>query len=241
MPLPNWRVDYNGLTKLDLFKNIFQSVTLSHAYSSNYSVVNYSNSLEYTSVGINQPVEKYNSATFASQRTDQGKLIPVFVISQVMISEQFSPLIGINVRTQSKMTFRFEYKTKRDLALNISNAQVTELASKDWSGEVGFTKNNFKLPFRSQGRVITVKNDLTFRMNISVTNNQTIQRKIDEVNTVTNGNYNFQLRPNISYVVNKKLSLQFYFERNSNTPFVSSAFPRATTRFGTKILFDLAQ
>ena len=241
MPLPNWRVDYNGLTKLDLFKNIFQSVTLSHAYSSNYSVINYSNSLEYTSVGINQPVEKYNSATFASQRTDQGKLIPVFVISQVMISEQFSPLIGINVRTQSKMTFRFEYKTKRDLALNISNAQVTELASKDWSGEVGFTKNNFKLPFRSQGRVITVKNDLTFRMNISVTNNQTIQRKIDEVNTVTNGNYNFQLRPNISYVVNKKLSLQFYFERNSNTPFVSSAFPRATTRFGTKILFDLAQ
>jgi cell surface protein SprA len=158
-----------------------------------------------------------------------------------MISETFAPLIGVNVRTQSKMSIRFEYKTKRDLALNISNAQVTELNSKDWSAEVGFTKNNFKLPFKDRGRVVTVKNDMTFRLNVSVTNNQTIQRKIEDVNTVTNGNYNFQLRPNINYVVNKKLSLQFYFERNSNTPYISSAFPRATTRFGTKILFDLAQ
>jgi len=241
IPLPNWRMDYNGLSKLDLFKDLFQSVTLSHAYSSSYAVVNYSNSLEYTSVGIDQSVEKYNVGSFANQATNQGKIIPVYVISQVMISEQFAPLVGVNVRTQSKMTMRFEYKTKRDLALNISNAQVTELNSKDWSAEVGFTKNNFKLPFRDRGRVITVKNDVTFRLNMSVTNNQTIQRKIDEVSTVTNGNYNFQLRPNVSYVVNKKLSLQFYFERNTNTPYVSSAFPRATTRFGTKILFDLAQ
>ena len=86
-----------------------------------------------------------------------------------------------------------------------------------------------------------MKNDLTFRLNMSVTNNLTIQRKINEVNTVTNGNYNFQLRPNVSYVFNKKLSLQFYFERNTNTPYISSAFPRATTRFGIKVLFDLAQ
>jgi cell surface protein SprA len=220
---------------------MFQSVTLSHAYSSNYSVVNYSNSLEYTRVGINQSVEKYNAGSYASQTTDQGRLIPVYVISQVMISEQFAPLIGVSVRTQSKMSIRFEYKTKRDLALNISNAQVTELNSKDWSGEVGFTKSNFKLPWKSQGRTITVKNDVTFRLNVSVTNNLTIQRKIDEVSTITNGNYNFQLRPNISYVVNKKLSLQAYFERNTNTPYVSNAFPRATTRFGIKVLFDLAQ
>ncbi|MDZ7645838.1 MAG: hypothetical protein U5K54_00945 [Cytophagales bacterium] len=46
-----------------------------------------------------------------------------------------------------------------------------------------------KLPFKTQGRVITLKNDITFQLNMSVTNNnQTIQRKIDEVNTITNGN-----------------------------------------------------
>lgn len=136
---------------------------------------------------------------------------------------------------------RFDYKTKRDLSLNISNAQVTELIGKDWSFEVGYTKNNLKLPIKDQGRVITLKNDVTFRMNMSVTNNRTIQRKIEEVNTVTNGNINFQFRPNVSYVVNQKLNIQLYFERNVNEPLVTNSYKRSTTRFGTKIQFNLAQ
>jgi cell surface protein SprA len=158
-----------------------------------------------------------------------------------MISEQFSPLIGINVRTKTKLTARFEYKTKRDLSLNISNAQVTELNSKDWSVEVGYTKNNLRLPIRDQGRIITLKNDVTFRLNMAVTNSQTIQRKILEEANITNGNINFQLRPNISYVVSQKLNIQLYLERNVNEPLVTNSFRRATTRFGTKILYNLAQ
>lgn len=241
MPIPNWRVDYSGLTKVGGLKDIFQSITINHAYTSSYSVTNYTNSLEYADVGLNIPLESYNNGTYATQVNDQGQLIPVYVISQAMISEQFAPLIGINVRTKTKFTARFDYKTKRDLSLNISNAQVTELNSKDWSFELGYTKNNLKLPMRDHGRIITLKNDVTFRLNMSVTNNRTIQRKIDEVNTITNGNINFQLRPNISYVVNQKLNVQLYYERNVNNPLVTNSYRRATTRFGTKILFNLAQ
>src|SRR5690606_5882316 len=105
-------------------------------------------------------------------------------------------------------TANFQYKTKRDLALNISNAQITELNSKDFSMEFGYTKNNMKLPFKSQGRLIVLKNDITFRMNFTVSDTRTIQRKIDELSTITNGNINFQLKPNISYVVNQKLNIQ---------------------------------
>src|SRR5262249_26110971 len=98
-----------------------------------------------------------------------------------------------------------------------------------------------KLPFKSQGRTIVLKNDVTFRLNFSVTNSQTIQRKIDELNVVTNGNINIQLRPNISYTVNQKLSLQAYFERTINEPVISSSYRRATTRFGIQVRFSLAQ
>jgi cell surface protein SprA len=147
----------------------------------------------------------------------------------------------VNVRTKNKMTARFEYKTKRDISLFIPNAQVTELNSKDWSFEIGYTKTNMKLPFKDQGRVITLKNDITFRMNMSITNSQTIQRKIEGENNVTNGNINFQLRPNISYVVNQKLNVQLYLDRNVNEPLISTSYPRSTTRFGTKIQFNLAQ
>jgi cell surface protein SprA len=241
MPVPNWRLDYNGLNKIGNLKDIFQSVTISHAYSSTYQVTNFTNSLKYQNIaGVS--IWDYNTGdNFASEPNDNGDLVPMYVISQVMISEQFAPLVGVNVRTKNKLSARFEYKTKRDVSLNISNAQITEVNNKDWSFEVGYTKNNLRLPFRDQGRVITLKNDVTFKLNMSINDTQTIQRKIEEENVITNGNINIQIRPNISYVVNQKLNVQLYFDRNINEPKVSNSFPRATTKFGTKILFNLAQ
>jgi len=240
-PLPNWRMDYSGLNKIGALKDAFQSISITHAYSSTYSVTNFTNSLEYSNVTNNIPLSDYNDGIYASVLNSQNQLIPVYVISQVMISEQFAPLFGVSVRTKSKLTARFEYKTKRDLSLNVSNAQITEVNAKDWSLEVGFIKNNMKLPFKSQGRTLTLKNEINFRLNISVTNNQTIQRKIDEVNTITNGNVNIQVRPNVSYTVNSKLNIQVYVDSNVNEPLVSNSFPRSTTRVGAKILFNLSQ
>jgi cell surface protein SprA len=241
-PMPNWRIDYTGLGKIGIFKDLFQSVTISHGYQSSYAVMNYTNSLQITdptSVSVDRSIEDYNVNYFG--QIDAGKYTPVYVISQVMISEQFAPLVGVNLRTKSRLTARAEYKTKRDLALNISNAQITELNNKDVSIEVGYTKNNMKLPFKSQGRTIVLKNDVTFRMNVTITNSKTIQRKVDELSTITNGNINLQFRPNISYVVNQKLTLQGYFERTINEPVVTTSFRRTTTRFGVQVRFSLAQ
>jgi cell surface protein SprA len=242
-PLPNWRVDYTGLNKIEALKEAFQAITISHGYSSNYSVLNYSNSLEYEGagqVGIDVPVEKYNNGLYGS--VIDGKIVPIYVISQVLITEQFSPLIGINVRTKNRLTVRADYKTKRDLALNISNAQVTEVSNKDVSFELGYTKNNFKVPlFKSNGRTIVLKNDVTFRVNFTVTDTKTIQRKIEEDNVITSGNVNYQFRPNVSYIVNQKLSIQMYYERTINNPAVSNSFRRSTTRFGLQVRFSLAQ
>jgi len=240
--MPNWRLDYTGLNRIPAFKNIFQSITISHAYQSTYSVMNYSNSLTFDdpeSLEIDRPIEDYNRKYFG--KTVDGQFLPVYVISQVLISEQFAPLIGINVRTKNRVTANLQYKTKRDLSLNVSNAQITELSSKDLSFELGFTKNNMKLPFKNQGRLIVLKNDLTFRFNMTISDTKTIQRKIDELNIITNGNINFQLRPNISYVVNQKLNLQLYYERTVNEPLVSNSYRRATTRFGIQVRFSLAQ
>jgi cell surface protein SprA len=136
---------------------------------------------------------------------------------------------------------KFEYKTKRDLSLNVSNAQITEMLGTDWSLEVGFTKNNLKLPFKDNGRIITLKNDVTFKLNMSLSDTRTLLRKLDDVSAITNGNVNFQLSPNVSYVANKKLTVQGYFKQNINNPLVSNSFPRATTQAGIKILYNLAQ
>jgi cell surface protein SprA len=98
-----------------------------------------------------------------------------------------------------------------------------------------------KLPFKSQGRTIVLKNDVTFRLNTTIGDTKTIQRKIDELDVITNGNINFQLRPNVSYTVNQKLTVQLYFERNINEPLITTSSRRAQTRFGAQIRFSLAQ
>ncbi len=247
IPMPNWRVDYSGLTKLDPFKDIFSSITVSHAYNSSYSVLNYSNSLLYNNpsqIGLSNAITNYNSnSNFVASAIDttSKQLVPVFVISQVLISETFAPLIGISIKTKSKLTVAFNYKTKRDISLSIANAQVTEVNGKDWSVDIGFTKNNMRLPFRDQGRIITLKNDVTFKMTMSLTSTETIQRRIDQGSSVTNGNINFQLRPNVSYVVSKKLTIQAYLERTTNDPLVSNSYFRATTKGGIKMTFNLSQ
>ncbi|MFA0962389.1 cell surface protein SprA [Roseivirga sp. BDSF3-8] len=239
MPLPNWRVDYAGLSKLSIFRKKFSSINISHAYTSGYTVGAFTNSAAYNEgLSLDNALEEYPIAT---ETNENGELLPQYVIQGVAITERFSPLLGVSVRTKSRLTARVEYKRERNLALNLTNNQVTELSSKDVALDLGFTKNNLRLPFRSNGRVVELKNDITFRLSFTIRDTQTIQRRLDEGNTITGGNLNFQLRPNIQYNVNQRLSLQFYFDRTINEPRVSNQPPRSTTRFGTQLRFSLAQ
>src|SRR5690606_22884256 len=47
IPLPNWKIEYRGLTKLGWFKNNFTRVMLSHKYTSGYAVNNFQTNYEY--------------------------------------------------------------------------------------------------------------------------------------------------------------------------------------------------
>ncbi len=249
IPLPNWRLDYSGLGKLPGMRKYFSSFTITHAYAATFNIGNYTNSLLYDDPNLlllNNEVEN----TKPGDKTNQeGEYVPRFVMQQVIITERFAPLIKISMRTRSKLSASVEYKTERNLALNLSNNQLTELNSKDIVLSLGFTKNNIRVPFRVQGRVKTLKNDMDFRLDLTIKDTKTIQRKFNEtasgeevsVNTITNGNVNIQVRPNVAYALNNRLTLQFYYERTINQPRVTTSFRRTTTAFGVQVRFSLAQ
>ncbi len=238
-PLPGWRIDFNGLSKIQALKDIFSSISINHSYSSTYSITNYANSLLYANnMELDRDLIYYPLPT---EGNENKEWVSPFLMNAVVISERFAPLIGINIRTRSRITARINYNKERNIALNMSNAEITELRSNDISVDVGFTKANMKLPFKVRGQVITLKNDLTFKLNFTLRNTQTIQRKIPDTNTVTAGNVNFQIRPQLSYILNQRLNLILYFERNVNTPKVTSSFPRSTTSAGIQVRFSLAQ
>ncbi|MDH5365854.1 MAG: cell surface protein SprA [Cyclobacteriaceae bacterium] len=243
IPLPNWRFDYSGLGKIEALKELFSSVSITHSYKSSYSVSNFTSSAQYkdqSKINLTNNVENYNVTNFANLEGDNG-VTPVYVIGQVIISEQFSPLIGLNIRTKKRATIRAEYKKQRDLSLNLSNNQVTEQKTGDISLEYGFTKTDMKLPFKSRGRPVVLKNDLQFRLSASIKDTKTVQRKIEDENITTNGQVNFRLRPSVNYALNKKLNIEVYLERTTNDPKISTQYKRNTTQAGFKLRFSLAQ
>ncbi|MEM7297177.1 MAG: cell surface protein SprA, partial [Bacteroidota bacterium] len=216
IPLPNWRLDYTGLTNIPAIAEVFSSFTISHGYNSSYSVSNFTNSLNFGEdvIGLQNDILDYPLA----ENDTTGRLIPVYIINQVMITEQFVPLIGFNVRTQNNISTRLEFKKSRNLSLNMSNAQIQETTNNDITLDFGFSKVGFKLPWRWQGRTITLQNDLTLRIAASLRDSKTVQRRIFDTSTVTNGNRTWQLRPTVTYKINNQLDFTFYFERNVTTP-----------------------
>ncbi|HMT36718.1 MAG TPA: cell surface protein SprA, partial [Chitinophagaceae bacterium] len=46
-PLPNWRLNYGGLARTKLFKNIFQNFTLNHSYTGTLSMNSFTSALQY--------------------------------------------------------------------------------------------------------------------------------------------------------------------------------------------------
>ncbi|MCR9084318.1 MAG: cell surface protein SprA, partial [Cyclobacteriaceae bacterium] len=238
-PLPNWRIDYAGLSRLKGLSDIFTSINITHAYTSTYDASNFSNSLQYQ-----QGLELFNrlqEQRLPNEVNDDGFFIPIYVLNQVVLSERFAPLIGLDLMTKGRMNFAINYNKERTLGLNFSNSQVTERRSNDFGLNFSYTKAGTKIPFKIQGRETILKNDLTLRMDMKIVDTRQVQRKIEEGSTVTNGNLNIQIRPTVSYVINQNLNLTFYFDRSINDPRVTTAFKRASTSFGGQLRFNLSQ
>jgi cell surface protein SprA len=248
-PLPNWRVDYNGFAQLPFIKRYFSSFTLNHAYSSTYTVGSYTTASRYDAEPNDFPYLQNSSKQF----------IPYFVVGQVRISERLAPLVGVNFQTTSKITGRLEYRTDRDVALNTTNAQITELYTNELVIGFGYATNSLKLPFRIGGEQRVLKNNLTARLDLSIRDNITVQRSILDVvspnpdstnlvisigrptSQITNGSKQLQLRPTIDYLLNTRLNLQIYYSQTITTPRISNAFRNSTTEGGIQLRYSLAQ
>ena len=238
-PLPNWTFEYRGLTKLKGLSEIFSSINIRHGYISNFDASNFSNSLQYQ-----RGLELYNTLQRiprANATNELGEFIPIYVLNQVIISERFSPLIGIDLLTKDRLNIAVLYNKERSLGLNFSNAQVTEQKSNDFGINIGYTKAGIKIPFKIQGQQKILKNDLQFRMDAKVVDTRQVQRKIEEKSTITNGNLNLQIRPTVSYLINQNLNLTFYLDRTINDPMVTTAYRRSSTSFGGQLRFNLSQ
>jgi cell surface protein SprA len=243
-PLPNWRIDYNGLTNYGFFKRTFSSFTLTHSYQSTYSVGNFVSSLEYNNpqlLAFGSQLYQLGNQTIISDVTNVRSLVPVYAMNLISFDEKFSPLLGVNATTKSRITFRFEYGQSRLVQLATNSATMNENTNRNLTASMGFTKKDMVIPFGLRGRRLRLPNDLKFQFTMSVTDSRMILRKLNGENLIQQGSGGYQLRinPTINYDINKSINLQLYFERTVNDPIVSTLFYQSNTSAGFALRFNL--
>lgn len=226
MPLPNWNINYNGLTRIKALANIFTNITIKHAYNGRYMINNYQRNLKYD--------EK-------AEVPGAGKdFVPKHQISDVTISEGFMPLFGLSVSTKSNWTFGMEYKRTRVLKLFAASFNVTEVRNNELQVTGGYRITGLVLPFKRNGRRLYLPNDFRFDLTLGVSDNVTVLRKIDvDVNRYTAGMRNIQIRPSITYQVNQKINLAMKYNRVVMDPKIAQQFYTALTDFAIEVRYIL--
>ena len=238
--LPNWRISYNGLSKLDIFKKYFKSVNINHSYKSVYSVGSFNTYSTY--------LEYMNGLGFIQDVTT-GSPVPssMFDISAVSINEQFAPLIGVDVTLLNNMTAKLEYKKSRVLNLSMSAVQLVETNSDDIVFGLGYKMTNVKLfgvgkrsTASGGGRV---SNDLNLRADFSWRDQSALCRSIQDITTqATSGNKALKISLSADYTFSRMLTLNAYFDHQTNIPVISSgSYPTSTNDFGVSLKFSLTR
>ncbi len=226
VPLPNWDITYDGLSKLDFFKKYFRTFTLKHSYRSTFNIGGYQTNLLY---------EQGGSVLDAG-----GNFLPERQISLVTISEVMHPFINFDATLQNSLLAKFEYNRDRNLSLGLTNYQVTEIRGKEFVIGSGYRFKNVKFPFQLGGK--TPKSDLNLRVDLSWRQNNTVIRKIEELqNQVTAGQDIVSIKTSADYVIDQRLNLRAFYERVVNKPVISTSFPSANTNIGISLRFTLTQ
>jgi cell surface protein SprA len=229
IPLPNWRITYDGLGKLKWAQQYVSQVNLSHSYRSTYSVNSFTGNLTH-------------AESNGTARDINNNYIPKYDIQQISISEQWGPLLGIDITWKNTLQTRFEIKRDRTVSLSYSNIQVTEVRGEEYVIGAGYRIRNFKLPFGLGAKNSTRKNDLNLKADFSIRNNYTVIRKLIEgLNQPSAGNQTLSIKTSADYVLNERLNLRLFYDQTINEPFVSSSFPTSNTNIGLSLRFTIAQ
>ena len=172
----------------------------------------------------------------------------------------------MDVTLNNNMTIKGEYRQTRVLNLSMTSVQVNEALSKDWVVGMGYRINNFNLfgapkAHKVKGRTGAQQNsrngskgknqtrnygpnhDLNLRLDFSFRKQAAIVRDIATMtSSASSGNNALKLSFTADYTLSKMLTMSFYYDRQTNTPLLSSSsYPTTTQDFGLSIKFSLTR
>jgi len=249
LPKLNWQVSYNGLARLPGMDKIFSGFNLTHGYRSTMTI----NDFQTNGQGVFAPANSLN---------DNFDFFSAYVIPNIQITEQFAPLIGLDVKLQNEMSIRLDMQRGRNLALSFVDYKLVETQRTNYVFGFGYVLKDFSLPFletersrRARARQQQQNNnnnpndptqqdrtkDLNIQIDFSFGDDRTLVHLIDQDGAPqdTRGARRITFSPSAEYDLNDQLSLRFFLDYNRSVPYVSNAFPITNWRSGINVRFRL--
>lgn len=228
-PMPNWRLTYNGLSKLPAFSDKVSNLAINNSYTGNMSMNSFVSSFYFQDfLGVGFP-------SFID--SNSNNYIPFFQVPNMTITEQFGPLLGFDVAFKNSLTVRIQFNKQRQLSMSMLDYQVSETKSSEIVLGGGYRFNGLTLPFSVFG-TNRLKNDINIRVDFGYRSDLTTNSYLAQnVNIATRGQNVLTISPSIDYIINDNLQLRLFYDRRQTIPAISTSYPITTTRAGITLRF----
>ncbi len=267
--LPNWSMKYSGLSNLPWIRDHFKSVNINHGYKSIYAVGAYSSYSTYksfmgegigfitsTTTGNPVPNSMFNISTVSINEAFSPLLGLDFTLpnnltfkaeyrtTRVMTLSMTS--VQLNETLSKDWVFGVGYKIadfrfirSKAKALAAKNSRNNRGDGDDDNNSRSNTRKSSTQNNKSKG----FAHDLNLRLDVSWRKQAAITRDIATVSSqATSGNNAFKLAFTADYSLSRLLTMSFYYDRQSNTPLLSSSsYPTVTQDFGLSMKFSLTR
>jgi cell surface protein SprA len=267
--LPNWTLRYSGLSKLTWFADHFKSVNINHGYKSVFAIGSYSSYsswLEYmgdlgfvtATDGSLTPSSMYNISTVSINEAFSPLLgMDVTLNNNMTVKLEYRTTrvlnlsmtsIQLNESRSNDWVIGLGYKIS-DFKLNLFGAGTSRKIKKAQSRKSGnSSKSNQKGQSNNSSQSnnsakSTVNHALNMRADFSLRSQAAITRDIASgVSSASSGNSALKLSLAADYTLSRLMTLTFYYDRQTNTPLLSSSsYPTTTRDFGLSLKFSLTR
>ena len=230
IPIPNWNIKYTGLMRNPWFKKKFKRFSLSHGYRAAYSINSFQTNLTRTQL-INEGMEPINSET--------QDFLPVNIMNNVVLTDQFNPLMRVDFEMQNSLSVLAEIRTDRALSLSFDNSLMTEINGKEYTVGLGYRFKDVKFVTNIGGEQQRLKGDLNLKADVTLRDNITIIRNLDiDNNQITSGQNLMSVKFVADYALSKSLNALFFYDHSFSKFAVSTAFPQTSINTGFTLRYN---
>ncbi len=236
IPAPNWKAKWD-LSRYSFFKGIFSSFRITNGYTSTLKVSSFQTDLNF---------RKFNNGVDDNELNYYSE----YIIPAMVLDERFEPVIGIDIKTKSDLSIRFEYKKSRSMLL--SQKSLQQMRTEEIVFNLGYVIKDVNIPFLTRkkkknkrknkkdksldsksktGRKSkSAKNnlrDLKMSFDFSIRDNETKEYLFDKgrKGKPTHGNYRVSITPTLEYNINDNFAVQLDFSYDMTKPYVNNSYP----------------